>query len=76
VNTILVVNKVYRLDFKTKYLSIHWHCAKECRLRGMIAAEWVPTEENVADVLTKLLRGQDFVKHHSALVVGEQCVSA
>jgi hypothetical protein len=31
VNTILVVNKVCRLDLKTKYLSIHWHCAKEHR---------------------------------------------
>ncbi len=44
---------------KYQDLPIHWvlqHCGKE---EGIIILKWISTEINVADVLTKVLTGED-----------------
>jgi hypothetical protein len=62
--TILESGKV---DGKTKYLAVHWHCVRERIEQGVIAVEWVPTEENVADVFTKPVVLQTFCKFREDL---------
>jgi hypothetical protein len=42
-----------KVDAKTKYFAVHWHCVHELQEDKVISVEWVGTDENVADMFTK-----------------------
>ena len=40
---------------RTKHIDIHYHFARQCIADGLITVEYVPTDEQLADVMTKAL---------------------
>ena len=40
---------------RTKYIDTRYHFIREMRTRGDVDLEYVPSEENIADLLTKTL---------------------
>jgi len=55
---------------KTKHVDIACHYLREQVARGVLRLVFVPTAENVADVLTKPLPGPKFVQFRGLLGVG------
>ena len=41
---------------------------RELRGAGVVTVRWVPTDDNTADIFTKILHRQPFEKHRSALM--------
>jgi hypothetical protein len=46
----------------TKYLATHWHFVRELVSLGIIKIYWLPTKSNVADIFTKPLGRQLFLR--------------
>ena len=61
-----------KVDAKTKHLAVHWHCVRERQLEGVIDVEWVPTDENIADLFTKAL-GAPKLREFRAAMRLQQC---
>jgi hypothetical protein len=60
-----------KVDGKTKYLAVHWHCVRERFDQGVVSIEWIPTGENVSDLFTKAVVPQTFCKFREALCLKE-----
>jgi hypothetical protein len=56
-----------KVDSMTKYLAVHWHCIRERHLECILEIDWVPTDENVADMFTKPLCTQKLAKFSVAV---------
>ena len=48
---------------RTKHIDVRFHFGRELVSSGMIAVEYVPTNEQRADILTKALVGPIFTEH-------------
>ena len=45
---------------KTKHIKVRYHCIQDMVQKGIVKLKYVPTEEQVADVLTKPLSHVNF----------------
>uniref|UniRef100_A0AAG5CQQ5 Reverse transcriptase Ty1/copia-type domain-containing protein n=1 Tax=Anopheles atroparvus TaxID=41427 RepID=A0AAG5CQQ5_ANOAO len=56
---------------RMKHLDIRYNFIRECIENGIISVKYIPTSEQVADVLTKSLSAGTFKRHRLALGVQE-----
>ena len=52
---------------RSKHIDIRYHFLRDCVQRGTIWLEYIQTDEQVADILTKALCRQSFVKFRDKL---------
>jgi hypothetical protein len=52
---------------RAKHINIKWHYIRECTENSNISVSYVPSRDNVADILTKALPTQQFVRLRSFL---------
>eukprot|EP00253_Pinus_taeda_P024469 PITA_24469 len=51
----------YGLDYRSKHIEIKYHFIRDYVQKGVVKLEYIPTDEQVADILTKALpRGKHF----------------
>lgn len=63
--TIRLVNEeVDKLTTTPRHVDIHNHWLRELREQGKLVVKWLPTDQMVADVLTKAKPAQE---HHKAV---------
>jgi hypothetical protein len=55
---------------RTKHIEVQYHYTRECVVNGQVEVFYVPTEENPADALTKVLDNVKFKKHLPRLMGG------
>ena len=60
-----------KVDGKTKYLAVHWHCVRERVETNLIKVDWVATDNNVADLFTKSLSKPKLQQFRAAMGMGE-----
>ena len=53
---------------RTKHVDVKYHFITECIERGIIDLQWVPTEQQQADILTKALDRAKFEVHREQLM--------
>ena len=53
--------------YLSKHIDIRYHFLRDCVQRGTIRLEYIHTDEQVADVFTKALCRQSFVKFRHKL---------
>jgi hypothetical protein len=56
---------------KTKHIGLKWHVLKDHVEQGTIKLRYLPTDQMVADMLTKPLPGLDLARHRSAILGGQ-----
>jgi hypothetical protein len=52
---------------RAKHIDVKWHYIRECTENGHITVSYVPSRDNVADILTKPLPGPQFLRLRSFL---------
>ena len=52
---------------RAKHINVKWHYIRECTENGSIAVSYVPSRDNVADILTKALPAPQFTRLRSFL---------
>jgi hypothetical protein len=57
------------LHSRVRHIDIKHHFIREQVEKGAVEINWIPTDKQLADVLTKPLRGAAFEKMRDALVV-------
>ena len=55
---------------RTKHIDVRYKYIRERFQEGLFGIEYIPTEENVADIMTKALSAGPFKKHRDQLVLG------
>jgi hypothetical protein len=55
---------------RTKHIEVQYHYTRECVVNGQVDVCYVPTDENPADALTKVLDNVKFKKHLPRLMGG------
>ena len=53
---------------RTKHVDIKYHLIRNLHEEGIIELKYVPTNQMVADIMTKPLPKADFLKHRSKLL--------
>ncbi len=53
---------------RTKHIARKYHFSREAWIDGIIEIRFCPTEEMVADILTKPLIGEQFARHRTRLL--------
>lgn len=48
---------------RTKHIDVKWHFVKDHVQRGTVKLQYIPTDKNVADMLTKPLPAPVLVRH-------------
>jgi hypothetical protein len=66
-STIKMINQGSPISPKTKHINVRYYFIKERITNGEISLEYKPTEEMLADLLTKPLQGEKFKKLRSQL---------
>jgi hypothetical protein len=56
---------------KTKHTGLKWHFLKDHVRQGSIKLRYLPTDQMVANMLTKPLLGPALTRHRSAILGGE-----
>ena len=56
---------------KTKHIGLKWHFLKDHVEQGTIKLRYLPTDQMVADMLTKPLPGPALARHRSAILGGQ-----
>jgi KUP system potassium uptake protein len=56
---------------KTKHIGLKWHFLKDHVEQRTIKLRYLPTDQMVADMFTKPLRGPAVTRHRSAILGGE-----
>jgi hypothetical protein len=56
---------------RSKHIDTRYHFIRECIEEGTIVIEYVPTERQLADILTKALGRVRFIQLHSEIGVLE-----
>jgi hypothetical protein len=56
---------------KTKHIGLKWHFLKDDVEHGTIKLRYLPTDQMVADMLTKPLPESALTRHRSAILGGE-----
>ena len=51
----------------TKHIDVHYHYVRERLSSGKISLDYVPTQENIANLFTKVLPNEKFEAFHKAL---------
>ena len=62
----LMENPVFHA--RTKHVEVHYHFIKEKVNDGLVALNWVSTQEQIADIFTKNLGGAPFEKFRDKLL--------
>jgi hypothetical protein len=62
-----------KVDGKTKYLAVHWHCVRERVCTGIIDVKCVSTDQNLAYLFTKPLAAPKLRKFRAAMGLGSEC---
>jgi hypothetical protein len=52
---------------RTKHIEVHHHCVRERLLGGEIKLHFIPTDLQLADILTKALARTKFEQHRASL---------
>ena len=52
----------------SKHIDIRHHFVRVKAVSGVLHLKWIPTDEQVADTLTKALSREAFVKHHNSML--------
>jgi hypothetical protein len=52
---------------RAKHIAVKWHYVRECTENNDITVSYVPSRDNVADILTKALPTQPFLRLRSFL---------
>jgi hypothetical protein len=55
---------------KTKHIGLKWHFLKDHAEHGAIKLRYLPTDQMVANMLTKPLAGPTLTRHRSAVMGG------
>ncbi|MCI0565024.1 MAG: Ty1/Copia family ribonuclease HI, partial [Nitrososphaera sp.] len=63
------IAKYGNLTKNSKYIEIHYHFVNECYEQKIINIVKVNSEDNIADILTKALGSNKFVKFRNALKI-------
>ena len=53
---------------RTKHIDIRYHFVRQVNQRGEVKFVWLPTNSQVADILTKALKGANFQRNAAVLV--------
>jgi hypothetical protein len=56
---------------KTKHIGLKWHFLIDHVEQGTIKLRYLPTDQMVADILTKPLLGPALARHRSAILGGQ-----
>lgn len=51
----IVLSKENMLHQRSKHIEIRYHFSRDAQTQGLINVEFIPTDKNVADILTKSL---------------------
>ena len=54
--------------FKTKHVELRYHLVRDYVTRKLLKFQYIPTEENIADIFTKPLDKSIFEKHRDSLL--------
>ena len=57
---------------RTKHIAIRYHILNEAVERAELRTEYVPTEENLADIFTKPLTAEKFEFHRKSLLIPQK----
>ena len=68
----LILLKDPRFHACAKHINTKWHYIHECTENGDICVSYVPSKDNVADILTKPLAAPTFVRLHAFLGLCDQ----
>ena len=60
---------------RTKHIDVRYHFVRERIQRGSVRVDYVPTSDNVADIFTKALPREPFIKFRSMLVVSRATIN-
>jgi hypothetical protein len=52
---------------RAKHINVKWHYIRECTENNLIQVQYVPSRDNIADILTKALPTQPFLRLRSFL---------
>jgi hypothetical protein len=66
----IVCSKNALLSEKTKYIDARWHFLKGCVEQGIVKLKYLPTNQVVAEMLTKSLPRPTLTRHRSAILGG------
>jgi hypothetical protein len=66
-NAALILSKDPRFHARAKHINTKWHFVRELTDNGCIQVGYIPSKDNVADILTKPLPGPTFCHLRSLL---------
>ena len=59
---------------RTKHIDVRYHFVRERLHRGSVRVDYVPTSDNVADIFTKALPREPFIKFRGMLIVSKSSI--
>ena len=59
---------------RTKHIDVRYHFVRERIHRGSVRVDYVPTSDNVADIFTKALPREPFIKFRGMLIVSKSSI--
>ena len=60
----------YQVTGRTKHMDTKVHWLRELKENNVLRVEWIPTDENEADINTKNVNGTLFAKHTAKFMTG------
>jgi hypothetical protein len=67
-NACMTIATTTQTSMRTRHIRIEWHFIREAIQNGDIHLEYVPSDDNPADAMTKPLRGPAFFRHRTTLL--------
>jgi hypothetical protein len=67
-NACMTIATTTQTSMRTRHIRIEWHFIREAIKNGEIHLEYVPSEDNPADAMTKPLRGPAFFRHRATIL--------
>jgi hypothetical protein len=67
-STLALLEKGYSTNKRTRHINIRYFYLKNKVEEGEVVLEYKPTDEMIADVLTKPLQGEKFIELRDALL--------
>ncbi len=64
----LIIAKTTQTSFRTRHIGIEFHFIRDAVTRKDIHMEHVPSADNLADIMTKPLRGPSFIRHRAIIL--------